>query len=230
MSKPLRIPESEATGHPGLPPRVEVRKFSPGPYQTNCYLVRVAGGEECWLVDLGFAPEGELGEVEKMGLKPSRLLLTHAHVDHMAGVEAFRRRYPGVPVCLHRGERGFLENPELNLSAFGSPISAGEADEWLEEGQELRMGEVVWKVLHVPGHSPGSVAFWCEGAGLVISGDALFAGSVGRTDFPTSDQDLLFSSIRKKLYTLPGETRVLPGHGPVTSVERERKTNPFVRG
>ncbi|MFZ4575047.1 MAG: MBL fold metallo-hydrolase [Phycisphaerales bacterium] len=213
------------------PAQPEIRVFSPGPYQTNCYLVSLPGVNECWLIDLGLSPERELEQVAAAGLEPSRLLLTHAHVDHMAGVEAFRRRFPGRPVCLHGAERGFLGDPGLNLSVYiPPPVSAGEADEWLTDGQELSLAGTAWRVIHVPGHSPGGVGFWCESAGVVISGDALFAGSVGRTDFPNSDQGLLFSSIRQKLYALPGETRVLPGHGPETTIGKERTSNPFVRG
>lgn len=230
MATPAQNPSEHPTGHRDPSPKLQIQCFHPGPYQTNCYLIWVDGQPECWLVDLGFEPGAELDRVAKLGLKPSRLLLTHAHVDHIAGVRAFRERFPGVPVALHGAEREFLSDPELNLSAFmGRPISEAPAEEVLHADQQLELSGTRWRVVHVPGHSPGGVGFYCEGAGLIIAGDALFQGSIGRTDFPTSDHDLLLRAIRERMYTLPPKTVVMPGHGPSTTIERERKTNPFVR-
>jgi glyoxylase-like metal-dependent hydrolase (beta-lactamase superfamily II) len=158
------------------------------------------------------------------------IVLTHAHVDHIAGLHDARKRYPKTPIWIHTIEEHWLLDAELNLSAFGQfPTTAPPADRLLEHGETLRLAGVDWDVLHVPGHSPGSIAFYSAAARVVIAGDALFAGSVGRTDFPGCSMETLAQSIREHLYTLPDETIVYPGHGPATTIGRERATNPYVR-
>ncbi|MBM4108961.1 MAG: MBL fold metallo-hydrolase [Phycisphaerae bacterium] len=205
--------------------------FALGPYETNCYVLRRPGSPECWIFDAGFDPDDLIGHVRALGLKPKALLLTHAHPDHIAGIGAVLAAFPGTPVLIHRDEERWLTEPELNLSAFmGVPVSAPGPDALLDHGQVLRLAGLDWTVLHVPGHSPGGCAFHCPQAHVTISGDALFAGSIGRTDFPGSNFETLERSIRTRLYTLPPDTVVLPGHGPPTTVARERAGNPFVRG
>lgn len=205
--------------------------FALGPYETNCYVLRRAEGPDCWIFDAGFDPDELIKHVRGLGLKPRGLLLTHAHPDHIAGIGAVLSAFPGTPIHIHPAEERWLGDPELNLSAFmGAPVSMPGPDALLSDGQVLRMGGVDWTVLHVPGHSPGGCAFYSPAARATISGDALFAGSIGRTDFPGSDYDVLADSIRTKLYALPPETVVLPGHGPPTTIGRERTGNPFVRG
>ncbi|MEM8757455.1 MAG: MBL fold metallo-hydrolase [Planctomycetota bacterium] len=199
-----------------------------GPPQTNCYAVR--SGEHLWVIDAGIDPGPLLGVVRETGLQPEAILLTHAHYDHIAGIPEVRKAFPGIPVLVHEAEKEWLETPELNLSAFaGPPVSLAPPDHCFRAGNRMRLGESEWLVIHVPGHSPGSVAFYCEAAKTTISGDALFNGSVGRTDFPGCSIEQLAESIRTGLYTLPGETVVCPGHGPKTTIARERVHNPFVR-
>lgn len=208
--------------------RIEI--FNPGPYQTNCYLISAEGSQACDVIDAGFEAHRMFDRMDTAGLKPRRLILTHTHVDHIAGVAEFRRRFPGVPVLVHEAEAGFLSAPELNLSiALGKPISIGEADTFLHHDDELILSGEKWRVIHVPGHSPGSIALYNAKDSVVIAGDALFAGSIGRTDFPTSDHETLIESIRERLYVLPDATTVLPGHGPQTTIGREAVSNPFVR-
>lgn len=207
-----------------------VEIFNPGPYQTNCYLITADGSGECNVIDAGFEAHRMFDRISASGLQPRRLILTHTHVDHIAGVAEFRKRFPGVPVLVHQAEAGFLGDPELNLSiALGKPISLGEADVLLHDGDSLDLSGTSWRVIHVPGHSPGSIALYNAASETLIAGDALFAGSIGRTDFPTSDHDALIASIQRKLYTLPDTTMVLPGHGPKTTIGREAASNPFVR-
>lgn len=204
--------------------------FVLGPYETNCYVLHRPGEADCWVFDAGFDPEELLDFLRRRRLSPRAILLTHAHPDHIAGVGALLAAFPGPPVLIHPAEQRWLSDPELNLSALmGLPITAPGPDALLEEGQVLTLAGADWRVLHVPGHSPGSCAFYCRDAGTTISGDALFAGSIGRTDFPGGDFDTLSESIRTRLYTLPDETVVLPGHGPPTTVGREKRTNPYVR-
>lgn len=183
------------------------------------------------MVDASFGASAMVEILREQDLTPEKLLLTHAHVDHIAGVEEVRRAFAGVRVAIHDDEREWLQDPALNLSlAMGHPVHAKPAEDVLHDGDTLTLGTTSWRVLHVPGHSPGGVGFWCEEARLVISGDALFAGSIGRTDFPGSDFDTLADAIRTKLYTLPAETLVLPGHGPPTTIGDESTSNPYVRG
>lgn len=211
--------------------KLSIRRFTLGPWETNCYVVLVAGHPGCWVVDASFEPAPLIAGVRESGCVPEAILLTHAHVDHIAGVAEVRRAFPKTPIVVHSAESAWLADPMLNLSgSSGHDISAPGPDRELQGGEALSLGPSNWNVLHVPGHSPGSVAFHCPAAGILIGGDALFAGSIGRTDLPGGDHETLLKSIRERLYGLPGETRVLPGHGPPTTIAQERVGNPFVRG
>ncbi|RMH26713.1 MAG: MBL fold metallo-hydrolase [Planctomycetota bacterium] len=203
--------------------------FALGPFETNCYLVRA--GEACWVIDAGFGPAPMLDRLGAERAAPDAIILTHAHADHIAGLGEARRAFPDTPILVHRAEAEFLTDPVLNLSAgFGAAVTAPPADRLLDGGETIALGPTSWRVLHTPGHSPGGISLVCDEAGVAFVGDTLFAGSIGRFDFPTSDEALLMRSIRRTLYALPGETRVLPGHGPPTTIAHERETNPFVRG
>ncbi|USN98354.1 MAG: MBL fold metallo-hydrolase [Phycisphaeraceae bacterium] len=215
------------------PHSIEIETFCLGPYQTNCYVVRSrAGGKDaCWVADMSFDSGVLLGRVDQLGLVPEAFVLTHAHVDHIAGLFGARKRFPATPIWIHEAEELWLLDAERNLSALSPmPMTAPPADRLLRDGDELALGGHVWRVLHTPGHSPGGVSLYQAEAGVCLCGDALFAGSIGRTDFPGSDFATLERSIREKLYTLPGETVLYPGHGPATTVGAEKATNPFVRG
>lgn len=204
-----------------------------GPFETNCYVVRSAGaapGSPCWIVDAGYDPGALIDRVRELRLRPEAVVLTHAHGDHIAGLRDVRAAWPGVPVMIHQAERDWPADPELNLSAMvGLPVTAPPADRLLREGEVLTLDGSTWTVLHTPGHSPGGITLHCADAGVALVGDALFAGSVGRTDFPGSDARTLARSIRTRLYTLPDDTVVFPGHGPATTIGREKHANMFVR-
>jgi glyoxylase-like metal-dependent hydrolase (beta-lactamase superfamily II) len=219
---------------------LRVKSYTLGPYATNCYLVWIDGGTDAWIVDASFGPGRIIKDVEAQGLKPSKLLLTHTHVDHIAGVEevlkALRPAGAASPALMvHRDEEAWLNDPVLNLSAMGGmAVTTRSPDGYLAEGDVLTLGEgersVAFNVLHTPGHSPGGVSLYAPSHGVVLAGDSLFAGSIGRTDFPGGDLPTLERSIRTKLYTLPPETTVLSGHGPGTTVGDEMESNPFVQG
>ncbi len=205
-----------------------------GPFETNCYVVRperAGRGDPCWIVDAGFDPGELIALARERDLRPELLILTHAHGDHIAGVRDVLAVWPGLPILIHEAEREWLTDAELNLSlAIGMPVTAPGPDRVLREGDVLTLAGSEWKVLHTPGHSPGGITLYNAADGVALVGDALFAGSVGRTDFPGSDPRTLARSIREKLYALPEETVAYPGHGPSTTIGVEKRTNPFVRG
>lgn len=205
--------------------------FTLGPFATNCFILRDPDSADCWIIDAGWGARAMIERIEAEELSPVRLILTHAHPDHIAGVPEFREAFPGLPVALHAAEKDWLGDPVKNLSALlgEDPVVMDPPDEILEDDQDLGLGENTWRVLHTPGHSPGGVTLYCPELAVAFAGDTLFAGSIGRYDFPSSDGPTLFESIRNRLYTLPDDTAVLPGHGPATTIGREKKSNPFVR-
>lgn len=211
-------------------PRLQIASLTLGPFATNCYVVSEEGATECFIVDASFGSEAIVQAVKREGLSPVALVFTHAHVDHIAGAHAIRRAFPRLPFWIHELETQWLTDAELNLSAMGGmPVTAPPHDRALVDGEELQLPGGPWRVLHTPGHSPGSISLVSAVHGVAFVGDALFAGSIGRTDFPGCSFEALENSIRTKLYTLPGETRCFPGHGPATTIGQERTSNPFVR-
>lgn len=206
---------------------LNIETFCLGEWMTNCYVVSVA--DRCWVVDAGFEPRPMIEYIRRQALTPSQVVLTHAHVDHIAGLGEVLEAFPDLPILVHEAETAFLTDPSLNLSvALDRPVCSPSATGQLEHGQILELGGVRIEVRHTPGHSPGGVTLYQQEAGIAIVGDALFAGSIGRHDFPTSNQETLLRSIRDQLLILPDHTRVLPGHGPETTIGREKRMNPFL--
>lgn len=201
-----------------------------GPLQTNCYLISNSM-KECLVIDPGSEGTKLIQHIQKRGLKPIAILLTHAHFDHIGAVDDVRDHYH-IPVYIHRNEKKWLANPAMNGStAFMSQgISARDAEFLIDQETKLSIGSFSFQVYETPGHSPGSISFYFEGSGIVVSGDALFAGSIGRTDLPQGDHQQLIKSIHQKLLSLPEDTIVLPGHGPDTVIELEMESNPYLNG
>lgn len=212
-------------------PPLHVETFCLGDWQTNCYVLHTQTGRACWIIDAGYDPDPIARYIRSHHLQPQHVLLTHAHVDHIAGLHELRSHWPELPILVHEAERDFLTDVALNLSiVLPDPVVAPDATGTLRHGQKLALDGYVFEVRHTPGHSPGGISLYQPDSRIVLVGDALFAGSVGRTDFPTSDPDTLAQSIRTQLYSLPDDTTVFPGHGPTTTIGHERRHNPFVTG
>ncbi|MBI4612771.1 MAG: MBL fold metallo-hydrolase [Planctomycetes bacterium] len=203
-----------------------VQKIVVGPFQENTYLVGCPETGEAAFVDPGDEPERLVQALEESGLRLVAIVNTHAHIDHIGAVGPLKRRF-GVPFALHREDEPLLDQARVHAALFGLPApERPEVDRYLEDGDEVKVGNLVLRVLHVPGHAPGHVAF--VGDGEVFSGDCLFAGSIGRTDLPGADHETLMRSIREKLLTLGDDVVVRAGHMEDTTIGRERRTNPFL--
>lgn len=207
---------------------MNIETFCLGSLDTNAYLVWDQG-PDCWVFDCPGEPGALVDAIRQAGLEPQGVYLTHAHVDHMAGLNEFRSAFPGVAVFQHPLEASWLVDPQANLSAWmGQPVTADVAQALVHEGDLLVLGPWTVRVLHLPGHSPGSVGYWFEGQNEVFSGDVLFRSGVGRWDFPGCSRDDLRASL-ERLCSLGDEVRVRPGHGGSTTVGRERASNPYLR-
>lgn len=207
-----------------------VRQHPVGPFQANAYLVwndDVAG--EAVLIDAGAEAERLLSDLESHGRTLSAILQTHAHGDHIAALPEIVAA-TGAPVYLHPDARGMLTSAEENLSAYaGTPMTAPVETRPVVDGDELLLLGRTVRVYHTPGHAPGSVCFHFVDDRVVFTGDALFRGSVGRTDFPGGSFETLVAGIRAKLLVLPDETLVYAGHMEPTTIGGERRTNPFLQ-
>ncbi len=202
------------------------RCFELGPFATNAYLVRCESSGETALIDVGFEPEVVIAVVKRERMPVRLLLNTHAHYDHVASMREVQRQVGGT-YWLHPADRPLLDHLAEQGAAFGLP-PAQPPDQVMDlaDGQWLELGQERLRVIHTPGHSPGSVTFrWDD---CLWVGDVLFAGSIGRTDLPGGSFEDLEASIRKRLFPLGDDLRVLPGHGPETTIGVERRTNPFV--
>jgi hydroxyacylglutathione hydrolase len=202
------------------------------PFEENTYVLWQDGQAQVLVVDPGLEPELILDFLQERGLEVAAMLNTHGHADHIGGNTLLKQRFPQAPIIAGAREAGFLTDANLNLSApFGMPIVSPPADQLVREGDVLELAGIRLEVLDIPGHSPGHVVFVHRANPcLVFGGDVLFRGSVGRTDLPGGSPDLLLQGIRTKLFLLPGDTVIYPGHGPVTTVDHEKHTNPFVGG
>ncbi len=197
-----------------------------GPLEENCYLIGCA--PRCAVVDPGAESDRIFHAIDRLGLVPERILLTHGHIDHIAHCAHVAERY-GLEVWVHRADLPYLQGPqwpelEAMLGARPCPAPAG----WLEEGVEVAVAGLTLRVLHTPGHTPGGVCLIDETSREILAGDTLFQRGIGRTDLPGGDGPTLARSIRDKLFALDGDWRVLPGHGPETRLAEERLDNPFV--
>jgi hydroxyacylglutathione hydrolase len=210
---------------------VGVCRIESAPFAENSYVVFREGRPECLIVDPGFEPDRIIAWILSRGLVPAAILLTHGHSDHIAGNETLRDQWPRLPILIGRGDAAKLGDPAGNLSgAFGIALVSPPADRLLADEETLDLAGFQISVFEIPGHSSGHVVYRIDGSAptLVFGGDVLFRGSIGRTDFPDGSFERLAAGIRGRLYTLPDDTIVFPGHGEETTIGHERRHNPFV--
>src|SRR5215213_4033560 len=211
--------------------RLQIQTIVSMPFAENTYVVWRGGTAEALVIDPGTEPDAILSFLRDTGLTPAAILNTHGHADHIAGNADLKAAYPTVPLVIGAGDAPLLSDPELNVSrSYGFDIVSPPADRLVGEGDTLLFAGLTLDIRDVPGHSPGHIIYVVRDEGVVFGGDVLFRGSIGRTDFPGGSFETLADGIRKKLYTMPDETVVYPGHGPVTKVGQEKRTNPFVPG
>lgn len=207
-----------------------IRKtFSVPPLGCNCSIIGDPVTKQAVVVDPGGAPERILHEVTQLGLTVTHLLHTHAHFDHFLASGELKKA-TGAAICLHRDDLELWQNLDVQCRLFGVPSASVPLPEyWLADEEKLRVGQVSLVALHTPGHTPGSMSFHLPDEKLVLAGDTLFRGSIGRTDLWGGDFKAIERSIRERLYTLNDETAVVTGHGPETEIGWEKEANQFVR-
>jgi hydroxyacylglutathione hydrolase len=201
-----------------------------GPFQENCYVLGDEASGVGAVVDPGDEAARIAMAVEQTGLEIGSIIVTHAHIDHVGAVATLVDEY-SCPVLMHAEAEPMLEQVPTQAMMMGLRFGkVPTVDHHIGEGEMVEVGDLRLRPLYTPGHAPGHLAFYIEEEGLVLSGDALFAGSVGRVDLPGGSMEVLMRSIEEKLMTLPDETRVCPGHGPQTQIGNERVSNPFLQG
>ncbi len=207
---------------------MKVEKFVLGSMGTNCYLLINEATKEMIIVDPATCPDYIVNHVKNNGYIPKAILLTHAHFDHVMGIDGWVKEF-NIPVYIHEKEKQLLIDPNLNLSfMFGSSYSYDKVI-CLQDDQILEMAGVQLRVIHTPGHTAGGCCYYVEAEGVLISGDTLFYQSVGRSDFPTGSMATLVRSIKEKLFCLPDDVMVYPGHNDATCIADEKMYNPFIR-
>lgn len=211
---------------------IEIKYFTFNPFQENTYLL-INDKNDCIIIDPGCYFENERKElldyIANRQLKVARLLNTHCHIDHVFGNKLVARTY-GVGLEIHPDEQPVLDRASEVASMFNVAFEPSVAPAaFLKEGGTIKFGDDELDILLTPGHSPGSVSFYCPAQQFLIAGDVLFNQSIGRTDLPLGNHEQLLTSIRTQLFTLPDEVKVYPGHGPATTIGFEKANNPYVR-
>lgn len=206
---------------------MEIERLVVGALATNCYLVRCSAAGDALVIDPGAEGERILQAAEERGLKLRYIINTHGHGDHI-GANGFIKAKTGALILIHRDDAAMLGSAVKNLSSWlNGGVVSPPADRLLEDGDTVTCGEISFKVLATPGHTPGGVSLL--GPGVVFTGDTLFQSSIGRTDFPGGSLPALLTSIREKLFTLPEDTYIYPGHGAESTVGEEKTSNPFLK-
>ena len=209
---------------------IEIKMLPLGPIQTNCYVAICTETKHTAVIDPSDQGYDLARLLEEQELELTHILLTHAHFDHVGGLPDLKDAYPDVPIYIHPDAIEMLSIAPRQAARFGLQVAEmPAADKMLADRDVIQVGNVELTALYTPGHAPGHIAFYNAENSVVFSGDALFQGSIGRTDLPGGDFNRLIQSIEEKLLTLPDETHVLSGHGPATTIGRERVSNPFLQ-
>lgn len=202
---------------------LQILRLALGDYQTNCYILFEKDGEEAIVIDPGFEPEKILNLLNNQHLSPRYIVVTHGHGDHIGAIPDIKKAFPQAQVLIHPLDQYRLGDPRSSLLHMMGSWATMSADRSIEENESISLGNIHLKVMHTPGHTEGGICLL--GDGCVFAGDTLFEGSVGRTDLPGGDYNALEKSVREKLYSLPDETVVFPGHGPQTTIGAEKRYN-----
>lgn len=205
---------------------IKIGRMTLGVCATNCYFLYREGGSDVVFVDPGDRGADIYEALQAKGLSVAAILLTHGHFDHIWGAEKLRE-LSGAKIYALEEEKVVCQDPYVNVSAQAGRKATILPDEWLTDGQELLLAGILLQVIATPGHTVGSCCYYVPEAGFLVAGDTLFAASVGRTDFPTGNMGKLIRSIKEKLFILPKETKVYPGHGEETTIGAEQQYNPF---
>lgn len=211
--------------------QISLKRFVLSDIQENCYLLSLKESSECVIIDPGLDAQPLVEFLQKESLVPKAILITHGHVDHIGGIPEIDAKWNDVPLYIGEHETKKLVDPEANLSSyFGFSFVTREADFTVSDGETINVGGLELKALEIPGHSQGHVVYLLttEEQSFVFCGDVVFAGSVGRTDFPGGSHSDLIRNIHDKLLSLPNETILYPGHGPATSISDEKQNNPYL--
>lgn len=207
---------------------MKIEKFVLGSMGTNCYLLINEETKELVIVDPATCPDYMISHIQTNGYIPKAIFLTHAHFDHVMGIDGWVKKFD-IPVYLHEDEKQVLVDPALNLSSVFGQSYAYSKVTCLLDGQLLELAGFTFQVIHTPGHTQGGCCYYVEAEGVLMSGDTLFRQSVGRSDFPTGSMSTLVRSIKDKLFCLPDDVMVYPGHNDLTCIADEKMYNPFVQ-
>lgn len=200
-------------------------------FETNCYVLRRDSfSVRCLVIDAGLEPNGMLEYLAARNFEPAAVILTHGHADHIGGVEGIKSKYPQAKIYVHQADGSMLGDEQRNLSLMtGCRVNCPQADILLNDGDIIDEDGIKLSVIHTPGHTPGGICLYSQTEQSLFCGDSLFAESIGRADFPGGDMRQLVESVRKRLFVLPDTTVAYPGHGPRTTIEHEKKYNPFMK-
>jgi hydroxyacylglutathione hydrolase len=214
---------------------MQIDRLVLGVYENNCYIVRTdEKSTDCIIIDTGLDAEPLIDFLKEKNFNPQALILTHGHGDHIAGVGLLRKNFSKIRVYIHKADAPMLGDSVKNVSSFlGKRIESSPADILIEKEGEIELANLKFTILHTPGHSPGGICLYNSDEKILFTGDTLFAGSIGRTDFSGYDAqkclEQLVNNIREKLLVLPDDTTVLPGHGEETTIKQEKLYNPHLR-
>lgn len=209
---------------------MEIDRFVLGDFETNSFCVRQnAETKDCIVIDTGLSPQPLMEHLKANGYKPAAAIFTHGHVDHTAGIDLLRSNFPEIKIVIHKLDAEMLTDPTKNLSLMaGASMSTEPADIVIGDERSIEYADLTFEIIHTPGHTPGGICLYCKEENIAFVGDTIFAGSIGRTDFPGGNFDQLIAGIKEKLLILPDNTKLFCGHGPGTTIANEKKFNPFL--